>query len=104
MIAELLALLALVVTTVVLIYTLSMFRDWVRTNVGNIRNRQIVSGLVRERLQNGDYKIIPFLYDQKKKSVIKSEVYQTPLIDDDLEREFETENEDVLIRPISLGE
>lgn len=99
MIAELLTLLALAITTVVLIFTLSMFRDWLRTNVGNIRNRQIISGLVRERLHNGDYKIVPFLYDQKKKEVIKSEVYQTKLIDEALEEKFE--NDDILIEPLS---
>jgi hypothetical protein len=99
MIAEFLTLLALAVTVVVLVYTLSMFKDWVRTNVGNLRNRQIVSGLVRERLENGDYKIIPFLYDQENKDVLENQVYQTKLIDEELEERFE--NDDVLIEPIS---
>ena len=102
MIAELLTLLALAVTTIVLIYTLSMFRDWVKTNVGNYRNRQIISGLVRERLNNSDYKIVPFLYDQKGKNVIKNEVYQTKIIDEELDEKFE--NEDILIEPISQKE
>ncbi len=102
MIAELLTLLALAVTTVVLIYTLSMFKEWIKTNVGNYRNRQLLSGLIRDRLSNGDYKIIPFLYDQANKQVVKNEVYQTKLIEDALDEKFE--NDDMLIEPISQKE
>lgn len=99
MIAELLTLLALAVTAVVLIYTLSMFRDWVRTNIGNYRNREILSGLVRERLSNGDFKVVPFLYDQKKKNVIKNNVYQAELFDEELEEQVDSDG--FMIDPIS---
>jgi len=98
MISEILALLALAATTIVLVFTLSMFRDWVKNKVGSYRNRQIITGLVRERLANSDYKIIPFLYDTKEKAVIEKEVIQTPLIDPELEEKIE---DNVLIEPIS---
>lgn len=98
MIAELLTLLAVAVTTVVLMYTLAMFRDWVKTHVGNYRNRELLSGLLRERLDNGDYKVVPFLFDKHKKEVLEKDAYQTPFLDEDIEDKFK--NEDIFVEEI----
>ena len=85
MIAELLTILAVAAATVVVIFTLSLFRDWVKNNIGNMRNKDILSGFVRDRMQSGDYKVVTFLYDQKEKEIKKRHVFETPLFDEELE-------------------
>lgn len=96
--AAILAIVGAAVVGIVILYSITMFREWVQTNIGNLRNRQILSGLVRERLKNGDFKLVQFLFDEEKERFVKAEAVQASLLDDELEGKLEKDN--VLIEPI----
>lgn len=97
--ATLATLVGIVVTTIVLIFTLSMFREWVRTKIGKNRNQQIISGLVRERLKTGDFKVTQFLYDESSSKFVDTEAVKAEILSEDLDEKLG--NKDVLVESVS---
>jgi hypothetical protein len=81
-------LLGIAIATLVLLYTLTMFRDWVKTRIGNERNKQILAGAIKEPLENGDIKIISFLYNSQKQEVMDKEAVQAADIEDEFDEKF----------------
>lgn len=82
----------------VAVFTLSALRDWIDSRIGSFRNRQIVAGALRERLQTKGYKVYPFIYDEQEDSVLDVDHVQAKALDEKLEEKFAGQNE--LILPI----
>ena len=89
----------ILIGAVVLIFTLAMFRDWVKNHLGKYRNRQLLTGLVRDRLESGDYKITRFLFDEDIKEFVEADAIRASSLDQDLEDKFG--NKDTIIEPIA---
>ena len=86
----------LLAISAVLVYTLSTLRDWISNKIGNFRNRQIITGAVRERLEMGDYKIYPFVFDEAEDRVLETANIETKAIDEELEEKFNGRDEVLL--------
>lgn len=82
----------IIVATKVIVYTLSMARNWIRERIGSFRNRQIVTGAVKERLDNGDFKIVPFIFDSKIEKIVDATGVEAEILDYDLESAFGNKN------------
>jgi hypothetical protein len=84
---------AVLAATVILIYTLSTLKEWVRERVGFFRNRQIIAGALRDRLETGNYRIVPFIYDEETDTVLDTELVEAQEVDNDLEQRFAGKDE-----------
>jgi len=82
--------------TVVVIYTLSALKEWIRERIGIFRNRQIVTGALRDRLETGHYKVIPFIFDERADVVLDTDHIEAEQLDEELEEKFAGRDELIL--------
>ena len=90
---------ALLAATVVIVYTLSNLREWVRERVGVFRNRQIIAGALRDRLENGNFRVIPFIYDDGADVLLDNDAIETKTLDNEMEEKFAGEDAFILTAP-----
>lgn len=85
-------LLGLAILGVVILYTITMFREWVQAHIGNYRTKQLFSGMVRQHLESGDYKLVQFIFDDEKAKFLEAEAIQASSIDDELDEKLTPDN------------
>lgn len=92
---------ALIAATVIAVYALSTLKDWIANRIGIYRDRQIIAGALRDRLENGNYRVVPFIYDLKEKETIETDHIEAEKFDEKLEQKFAGSDE-VIIETLAL--
>jgi hypothetical protein len=83
------SLLGLIVAGIFIIYSMAMFKEWIGTNIGKFRNKQLLAGMVKRRLENNDYELVQFIFDEKEEQFLDAEMMVARNIDTELQEQFD---------------
>lgn len=86
----------LLAATAVIVYALATLNEWISSRIGVYRNRQIIAGALRNRLENGNYKVIPFIFDETEDDVLETDHIEAEMLDEELTKKFADKDEVVL--------